>query len=79
MHVWHDVGKNKSSHHCSWSTEPSREICWEGDSSGVRSGHDSVQGAEAAWEPGAAEVRWRGHHRGYQVPAGEAGRECAGS
>ncbi len=29
----------------------------EGDSTGVRSGHDSVQGAEATREPRAAEVR----------------------
>lgn len=51
----------------------------EGDPAGVRSGHDPVQGAEAAGEPGAAEVRRRGHHGGHQVPAGEAGRERAGS
>lgn len=51
----------------------------EGDSTGVRFGHDSVQGAKATWEPWTAEVRWWGHHRGHQVPAGEAGRECAGS
>lgn len=60
-------------------TESPGEGSREGDSTGVRFGHDPVQGAEATWEPWTAEVRWWGHHRGHQVPAGEAGRECAGS
>lgn len=60
------------------ATESPGEVCGEGDSPGVRPGHDPVQGAEAAGEPGAAEVRRRGHHGGHQVPAGEAGGERAG-
>lgn len=60
-------------------TESPGEVRGEGDSAGVRPGHDSVQGAEAAGEPRTAEVRRRGHHRGHQVPAGEAGGERAGS
>lgn len=59
--------------------ESSREVCREGDSAGICSGYDSVQSPEAAGEPGAAEVRRRGHHGGHQVPAGESGRERAGS
>lgn len=42
-------------------TESAGEVCREGDSSGVRFGHDSVQGAEAVGKSWAAEV-WR---RGY--------------
>lgn len=60
------------------ATESPGEVGREGDSPGIRPGHDSVQGAEAAGELGAAEVRRRGHHGGHQVPAGEAGRERAG-
>lgn len=60
------------------ATESPGEVVREGDSPGVRPGHDSVQGAEAAGELGAAEVRRRGHHGGHQVPAGEAGGERAG-
>lgn len=54
------------------AAEPPGEVSREGDSPGVRAGHDPVQGAEAAGELGAAEVRRRGHHGGHQVPAGEA-------
>lgn len=60
-------------------TESSGEVSGAGDPPGVRPGHDSVQGAEATREPRTAEVRRRGHQRGHQVPAGEAGREHAGS
>lgn len=44
-------------------TESAGEVCGEGDSSGIRFGHDSVQGTEAAGKSWAAEVRRRGHNR----------------
>lgn len=43
-------------------TESPGEVCRKGDSPGIRSGHDSVQGTEAAGKSWAAEVRWWGHH-----------------
>lgn len=46
-------------------TESPGEVGGEGDSSGVCIGYDSVQGAEAAREPWAAEIWWWGHHWGH--------------
>lgn len=61
---------------CMSPIEPAGEVCREGDSSGVRFGHDPVQGSETAGESGPAEIWWWGHYWWHQVPSWETGRKC---
>lgn len=39
-----------------FNLEPLGEVCREGDSSGIRTGYDSMQGSKTTGESGPAEI-----------------------